>query len=142
MRRPPRPPTVPLLDNELLGRISVAGGFSAVAALVVMLAEPGSAQHAQWFAYTMLVCAQVVRAYANRSLRTPLHRLPPNTFLLAAALIVVAIQVAIPFVPPLAEAFRATPLALNEWLVVAAVALAPAVVAEVWRTLRGTRWVA
>ena len=59
-----------------------------------------------------------------------------------AALIVVTIQIAIPYVPALAEAFRATPLALNEWLVVAVVALAPAVVAEVWRTLRGTRWVA
>ena len=90
----------------------------------------------------LLVCAQVVRAYANRSLRVPLHRLAPNRFLVAACIGVVLIQVAIPYVPPLAEAFRATPLTIEDWLLVVVVALAPAVVAEVVRTTRGALWVA
>ena len=107
-----------------------------------MLAQPGSADHARWLAYTSLVCAQVVRAYANRSLRTPVYRLRPNGFLLAAVLVVLGIQVLIPYVPPLAEAFHATPLEPGDWLVVIAIALVPAVVAEIWRTVRGTRWVA
>jgi Ca2+-transporting ATPase len=141
-RRPPRRRDVPLLDNELLLRIAVAGGYSAVAALIVMLAQPGSADHARWLAYTSLVCAQVVRAYANRSLRTPVYRLPPNGFLLLAVLVVLAIQFLIPYVPPLAEAFRATPLEPGDWLVVFVIALVPAIVAEAWRTVRGTRWVA
>ena len=142
MRRPPRRRAIPLLDDELLARITVAGGFSAVAALAIMVTSPGSDDHARWLAYTTLVAAQVVRAYANRSLHIPLHRLRPNGFLLAAALVVLLIQVAIPYVPPLAEAFRATPLAANEWVVVAVVAFAPLLVAEAWRTVRGTRWVA
>jgi magnesium-transporting ATPase (P-type) len=83
-----------------------------------------------------------VRAYANRSLHVPLHRLSRNSFLLAACLLVLTIQVAIPFVPALADAFRATPLALGEWAIVALVALAPAVLAEAVRTARGRTWVA
>jgi magnesium-transporting ATPase (P-type) len=142
MRRPPRTRGAPLLSNELLGRIAGAGGFSAVAALAVMATHDGSADHARWVAFTVLVCGQVVRAYSNRSLHVPLHRLNRNGFLLAACVLVVAIQVLIPFVPALADAFRATPLAMEDWLIVAVVAFAPAVLAEIVRTTRGRVWVA
>jgi Ca2+-transporting ATPase len=142
MHRPPRRRNVPLLTNELLGRISIAGGFSAVAALIVMITHPGSAEHTRWLAYTVLVCAQAVRANANRSLRIPIHRLPPNWFLIAAGLIVIGIQAAIPQVPLLAEAFRATPLDASDWAIVAVIALAPALLAEAVRTVTGRTWVA
>ncbi|HSL77327.1 MAG TPA: HAD-IC family P-type ATPase, partial [Candidatus Limnocylindrales bacterium] len=142
MTRPPRPRHRPLLDAPLLARIAVAGGFSAVAALMLMLSHDGSEDHVRWLAYTALVVAQVVRAYANRSLSRPVVTLRPNGLLLAACLAVVAVQVVIPFIPPLAEAFRATPLLLADWLFVAVVALAPTVVAEVIRATTGREWVA
>ncbi len=142
MRRPPRRRGVPLLTNDLLGRIVVAGTYSAVAALVVMVAHPGTAEHARWLAYTCLVCAQAVRANANRSVREPIHRLPPNLFLLAAGLAAIAIQAAIPYVPLLAEAFHATPLDLSDWAIVAVIALLPAILAETVRTVTGRTWVA
>jgi Ca2+-transporting ATPase len=142
MQRAPRDRRIPLLSNEILARIVGAGGFSAVAALVIMVTHPGTPEHARWLAYTTLVCAQVVRAYANRSLTIPLHRLGRNTFLIVAALVVIVIQVAIPYLPPLAEAFRATPLEPDDWAVVAVVALAPAFLAEVIRTARGRLWIA
>jgi Ca2+-transporting ATPase len=142
MRRPPRRRGVPLLTNGLLGRITVAGSYSAVAALIVMASHPGTAEHARWLAYTSLVCAQAVRANANRSVREPIHRLPPNWFLLAAGLGVIAIQVVIPYVPILAEAFHATPLDLADWLIVAVIALVPAILAETVRTVTGRTWVA
>jgi P-type Ca2+ transporter type 2C len=142
MRRPPRDRSVPLLSREILARIAGAGGFSAVAALVIMATHDGTPEHARWLAYTTLVSAQVVRAYANRSLTIPLHRLGRNTFLLAAGLFVLAIQVAIPLIPPLAEAFQATPLTPDDWAIVAVVALAPAVLAEVIRTRHRGQWVA
>jgi Ca2+-transporting ATPase len=142
MRRPPRRQGVALLSAELLARIAVAGGFSAVAALWLMLNHDGSEDHTRWLAYTALVCAQVVRAYANRSLRTPLHRLPANGLLLAACILVVVVQAVIPYVPGVADAFRATPLALDDWAIVAVIAVAPALVAELIRTARRTVWVA
>jgi Ca2+-transporting ATPase len=143
MRRAPRRPDRPLLTNGLLARIAVAGGFSAVAALAVMLASPGGPDHARWLAYTALVAGQCVRAYANRSLTAPLHRLGTNGFLLAACVTVLMIQAVIPLVPPLAEAFRAAPLGGADWALVAAIALGPAILAQAVRVVRpGVTWVA
>jgi len=143
MRRPPRPRGVPLLTNPLLLRIAVAGGFSAVAALVLVAGHGGGEDHARWLAYTALVCGQAVRAYANRSLSSPVHRLRPNGVLALMVVLVIVVQAAIPYVPPLAEAFRATPLDALDWALVALVALTPAVVAEVAGAVRrSTVWVA
>jgi Ca2+-transporting ATPase len=142
MRRPPRNPAVPLLSAGLLGRIALAGAFTAVAALWLMETHDGSAEHARWLAYSALVFGQLVRAYANRSLRTPVHRIGPNRFLLAMCVVVVVIQAAIPFIPGVAEAFRATPLDAADWILVAAIALAPALVAEAVRSVRRSVWVA
>ena len=75
-----------------------------------MLTDGGDFEHAAWLAYTTLVVSQCVRAYSNRSLREPIHRLGRNGFLLGACLLAVAIQALIPYVPALAEAFHATPL--------------------------------
>ena len=142
MRRRPRRQGQPLLTGGLLGRIAFAGGFSAVAALFVMVTHPGGPAHAQWLAYTILVCGQAVRSYANRSIREPIWRLPANRFLLAATAGATGIQVIIPSVPFLADAFRATPLDLSDWAVVALIALAPAVVAQVVRGVTARTWVA
>jgi Ca2+-transporting ATPase len=143
MERRPRPRTLPLLDQGILMRIAGAGAFSAGAAFLLLVAHPGGFEHARWMAFTTLVVAQAVRAYANRSLSQPVHRLGGNLFLAIACLAAVVIQAAIPFVPPLAAAFRAIPLSATEWLLVGAIALAPAVVAELVRT-RSSRlaWVA
>jgi len=141
MRRPPRPRDEPLLSVPLLLRISLAGSFTALTALAAMAWHPGNADHVRWLAYTALVIGQVLRAYANRSLSQSVLRLRANGFLAAACLVAVAIQVAIPFLPPLADAFRASPLDAEEWAIVVLIALAPAVVAELIRRRRLT-WVA
>jgi len=53
----------------------------------------------------------------------------------------VVLDAAIPYIPPLADAFRAMPLSMMEWLLVAVIGLSPAVLAEIMRR-RGHRWVA
>ncbi len=144
MTRPPRHAERPLLTNDILVRLTGAGAFTAIAALVVMLNHDGGFDHAAWLAYTCLVVGQCVRAYWNRSIREPVHRLGRNGFLLGACLFAVAVQALIPSIPVLAEAFRATPLEASDWAIVAVVAFAPALLAEVVRTVRGGRtvWVA
>ena len=141
MRRPPRPRDRPLLTANLLTKISAAGGFSAVAALVLVMTHDGTSEHARWLAYTALVVAQAVRAYTNRSLTVPVWRLPANGFLLAACLLVVGIQVLIPSVPALATAFHASPLDPFDWVLVAIVAFAPALVAQLLRAATAREWV-
>jgi len=144
MTRRPRHAERPLLTNGILGGIGAAGAFTAVAALALMLLRGGNFTHAAWLAYTTLVVSQCVRAYWNRSIREPLHRLGRNAFLLAACVAAIAIQVVIPYIPQLADAFNATHLDAYDWVLVALIAFAPALVAEVARTLRkGSRiWVA
>lgn len=142
MRVPPRPRSKPLLDNGLLVRIGLAGGFSALAALVIMELHPGGFEHARWLAYSALVAGQAVRANANRSLRLPVLTLRPNPLLLVGGVVTVAVQALIPYLPPVAAAFRATPLDPSDWLLVAVVALLPAVAAELIRTVGRRRWVA
>ncbi len=144
MTRPPRHADRPLLTNGILARLTGAGAFTAIAALVVVLGHPGGFDHAAWLAYTCLVVGQCVRAYWNRSIREPVHRLGTNGFLLGACLVAVVVQALIPSIPGLADAFRATPLDASDWVIVLAVAFAPALVAEVIRTAgRGrTVWVA
>ena len=109
-----------------------------------MLTHGGTFDHAAWLAYTTLVIAQCVRAYANRSLREPIHRLRPNGFLMLACLGAAAIQALIPYVPGVADAFHATPLDAQDWLLVLGVAFAPAVAAEIvrWRGRGQRMWVA
>jgi len=141
MRRAPRVVGAPLLDRPLLARIAVAGSFSAVAALWLLGGRGDDPQHARWLAYTALVCAQAVRAYSNRSLTASLRQLGPNWFLLGACVMAIVIQALIPLVPALAEAFDAVSLDLADWLVVAGVALAPALLAQAVREA-GRRWVA
>jgi Ca2+-transporting ATPase len=142
MSRPPRPRTKPLLDVGILLRICGAGGFSAVAALVLMQQHSPSFEHARWLAYTALVVGQVVRANANRSLAYPVLLRRPNPLLLLGGILCVAIQIVIPFVPALAEAFQATPLDLADWGLVAIVALVPALFAEAYRAVLRRPWVA
>jgi Ca2+-transporting ATPase len=142
MSRPPRPRTRPLLDWTILSRICLAGGFSAVAALCLIEQHGADFTHARWLAYTALVVGQVVRANANRSLAYPVLLRRPNTLLLGGGILCVAVQIVIPFVPPLREAFQATPLDAFDWLLVATVALAPALFAEAYRAIRHRPWVA
>jgi Ca2+-transporting ATPase len=142
MQRPPRSATEPLLTTNLLTRIALAGGFSAVAALILIETHGEGADHARWLAYTALVCAQAVRAYANRSIREPVHRLGRNGVLLAACIGTVVIQALIPYIPPIRDAFRAIPLDPFDWLLVAVVAVLPAILAETIRTVRRSVWVA
>jgi Ca2+-transporting ATPase len=141
MHRPPRPSGEPLLTNRLLARIVLAGSFTAVATLAVVELDADTADHVRWLAYTALVVGQAVRAYANRSLEGSILRLRTNWFLAVTCLAVIAIQASIPFIAPLADAFRASPLHATEWGLVALIALLPALVAEGLRRL-GLTWVA
>jgi Ca2+-transporting ATPase len=142
MQRPPRPRTKPLLDWSILARIGLAGGFSAVAALWLLETHGGTFEHVRWIAFTALVVGQVVRANANRSLAYPVLLRRPNGLLLAGGIFCIAVQVAIPFVPAIRDAFQATQLDAFDWLLVAVIALVPAAFAELYRAIRHRPWVA
>jgi Ca2+-transporting ATPase len=142
MRRRPRPTAEPLMTSRILAGVALAGGISALGALALLLVSAGGLEHQRWLAFTTLVLAQAVRANGNRSLGRPTWTLSPNRLLAAAAIAVVAVQVLIPFVPALADAFRASPLGATEWALVLAVAVGPWLLAEVARSRARIPWVA
>jgi Ca2+-transporting ATPase len=142
MRRPPRPRDVPLLTRGLLARIAVAGSVTAVAALLLMSWHGGGLDHGRWLAFSALVYAQLIRAYANRSLVHPVWSLRPNGFLAVACVTAGVVQFLIPSVPLLADAFRATPLDGLDLALIALVAVVPAIVAEVARRRGRVPWIA
>ena len=142
MEMPPRPRTRPLLDWGIIARICLAGGFSAVAALYLIEQHSPDFTHARWLAYTALVIGQVVRANANRSLSYPALFRRPNRLLLLGGLVCVLVQIAIPYVPGISSAFQATPLDALDWTLVVAIALIPAIIADIYRGLRHEPWVA
>jgi len=141
MHRPPRPRRQHLLDLPLLGNVTLVGGFTALAAFVVLVSAPGDFEHVRWLAFTILVVGQVFRAYTNRSLVVPISRLGTNGLMAAMAGLALLTQLAIPFLPGMADAFRASPLDVFEWLLVISIAGAPVLAAEVLRDA-GARWVA
>ena len=122
------------MTSGLLVRVAVAGAVTAIAALALLIGIGGDAGPARWVAFTALVFGQLVRAYANRSLIHSLRGLPANGFLAIACLVGGLVHLAIPYVPPLAEAFRATPLDGLELALVALIEIVPAVVAETVRS--------
>lgn len=142
MDLPPRPRDVPLLTGGLLARIAFAGGVTAVAALAMMEWHGGGFDHARWLAFNVLVFGQLVRAYENRSLVHPIRTLGRNGFLALACITAGIVQLLIPYLPALAEAFRATRLDALDLGLIALIAFAPALVAEVVRTTRRSVWVA
>jgi hypothetical protein len=66
----------------------------------------------------------------------------PNLLLLAGGILCIVVQVAIPFVPAVRDAFEATQMDAFDWLLVAVIALAPALFAEIYRAVRHRPWVA
>jgi Ca2+-transporting ATPase len=126
----------------MLLRICLAGGFSAFAALALIEQHSPNFEHARWLAYTALVVGQVIRANANRSLAYPVLLRRPNALLLLGGVVCVTLQVAMPFIPGVSDAFQATPLDAMDWLLVAVIALAPALFAEAYRGIRRKPWVA
>ena len=141
MTRPPRPISQPLLTRGLLGpdrrgrRIQRCG--RPWAHVDGPDRDGGSGSRTPRWSAVRRSAPTRIAACASRSIGCPATRL-----LLIACVLVVVVQATIPFVPPLADAFRAVPLSAPDWLLVAAVALAPAVVAQLVRARRRTTWVA
>jgi Ca2+-transporting ATPase len=141
MRRPARPRDVPLLTRGILLRVAFAGGVTALASLGLMI-WAGGGDEGRWLAFNALVFGQLVRAYANRSLDHPVSGLSMNRFLLVACVVMGLIQLSIPYIAPLAETFRASPLDPTELALIAVIAVVPAIAADVIRRLTRTVWVA
>jgi Ca2+-transporting ATPase len=133
MRRPPRDPRQPLLTWSLGARMLAEGACLAAGVLsaytwVVLHEGPGPRAHT--VAFVALVLVHPLQAMHCRSAGERWWRLPPNRLLWAALGALVAVQWGAVSWPPLAGLLGTVPLAIGDWLLVAAAVVWPVAILE------------
>lgn len=144
MERPPRKNTGSLFGDGLGGRILLEGVMIGVLALLafgighVYFDKENGYAVGRTMAFAVLSLSQLVHAFNMRG-EGSLGKLPfcSNKWLLMAFLVGVLLQTVVIMVPALAGIFQVVPLNGEQWLLTAALALAPLPLVElekaVWR---------
>lgn len=132
MERPPRKNTGSLFGDGLGGRILLEGVMIGVLALLafgighVYFDQEDGYAVGRTMAFAVLSLSQLVHAFNMRG-EGSLGKLPfcSNKWLLMAFVVGVALQCVVIMMPPLAGVFQVVPLNGEQWLLTAALALAP-----------------
>lgn len=132
MERPPRKNTGSLFGDGLGGRILLEGVMIGVLALLafgighVYFDQENGYAVGRTMAFAVLSLSQLVHAFNMRG-EGSLGKLSfcSNKWLLMAFVVGVALQCVVIMMPPLAGIFQAVPLNGEQWLLTAALALAP-----------------
>jgi Ca2+-transporting ATPase len=139
MSRPPRRPDEAILSSRFLARIFGYGALITLATLAAFLwGLQTSAAHASTVTFMTLSFAQIAHLGNARSEREVLSpgRAGANRFALAGAGISIALQITAALLPPLAKLLHLTSLATMDWIVIVALALAPAVIGQGVKLIR------
>jgi magnesium-transporting ATPase (P-type) len=136
LERPPRDPSEPIFDAQMLERTFVTAATMAATSYAVFssaLARDTTLADARNAALLTLVLAETIQAGNSRSeLRSALTLAPArNTFLLAGSLAALGIHVAAMHLPLVQRVLHLEPVADHDWALAAAGALILFVVAEV-----------
>jgi P-type Ca2+ transporter type 2C len=142
MRQPPRDPRAAILSTRMLwatvGYAVLIAGVS-VAAFVWGLSGPSGANgRARSLTFMTLALAQVFHLGNARSDLpvTALGRALRNRFAVGAVVFTVGLQLLAASLPPLARLLRIEPLAVQDWAVITALSLIPAVVGQTLKWAR------
>lgn len=142
MERPPRKNTGSLFGDGLGGRILLEGVMIGVLALLafgighVYFDQEDGYAVGRTMAFAVLSLSQLVHAFNMRG-EGSLRKLPfcSNKWLLMAFVVGVALQCVVIMMPPLAGIFQVVPLDWEQWLLTAALALAPLPLVELEKAI-------
>jgi potassium/sodium efflux P-type ATPase len=129
MRRPPRPPTEPLITRPLLLRVLFVSALMMVGAFIAFewqLNRSGSMEAARTAAVNFLVAGQVAYLFSSRRYvahSLDLQALIGNRVALYASSGLVLMQLAFTYAPPMQALFRTAPLDAQAWLLIVGLAL-------------------
>ncbi len=145
MQRPPRSPAEPLITRSMLARIifvSLLMGVTAFGIFEWELARGSSLELARTAAVNMLAFAELaylfhVRSYTASALhRTLLHG---NPVALAVAILLILLQLAFTYAPPLQSLLASAPLPPSSWAMILGLSLAVFAAIEIekwlWRRM-------
>jgi P-type Ca2+ transporter type 2C len=142
MRRPPRPPQEGVFAHGLGSHVVWVGVLMAALALgtEAWFFEPGSV-HWRTMVFTVLTFSQLAHVLAVRSARTSLFTqgLLSNAPLTGAVTLMVALQLAVLYVPALNEVFATEPLNLVELAAALSVSSLVFVAVEIEKCIKRTR---
>lgn len=142
MERPPRKNTGSLFGDGLGGRILLEGVMIGVLALLafgighVYFDQENGYAVGRTMAFAVLSLSQLVHAFNMRG-EGSLGKLPfcSNKWLLMAFVVGVVLQCVVIMMPPLAGIFQVVPLNGEQWLLTAALALAPLPLVELEKAI-------
>ncbi|HEX6132417.1 MAG TPA: HAD-IC family P-type ATPase [Longimicrobiales bacterium] len=146
MERPPRDPQEAILSGAFVRRI----GFYALLITAATLGafvwalrdDAVDMPRAVTVAFVTLALAQTLHLANARGGGPALHwrRIISNRWALGAAVLTVALQMLAVYFSPLARVLGVVPLPASDWLIIAPLALIPAVVGQALAGGRGTRY--
>ncbi|MET9232270.1 HAD-IC family P-type ATPase [Lentzea sp. NPDC003310] len=144
MKRPPLPPSLPLLTRQLVGRIVFVSAIllaCAFGAFRWQLSTGASLEVARTVAVNVFVGAQIAYLANCRSLERWRPSTGPNRWLLVGVALTVALQLLLTYVPFMNQLFHTAPLGWQPWLVVFMLSVAAYLVVELekWRQRRRNR---
>jgi Ca2+-transporting ATPase len=146
LTRPPRRPEAQLIDWELLKRIAFIGCLTAAVALSAFAYAwytNGRLEEARDAAFSVLVIAELLRAFGARSEVKTIWQVGPlsNLRLLAIVAASLALQLAIHHIPALQMLFGTEPISLRRCVAWLALGALPVTVLEMQKVLQRTRQV-
>ncbi|MGE5387177.1 MAG: cation-translocating P-type ATPase [Betaproteobacteria bacterium] len=128
MARPPRHPDSPVLDTALIRRIVLVSLLLLAGAFGLFLRElerGGSLAEARTVAINVFVLVETLYLFNCRSLTTGFWRQGffSNRWLLGGVALMLGLQLALTYWPPLNAVFKTAPIGLAQWLEIFAAAL-------------------
>ncbi|HKY72079.1 MAG TPA: cation-translocating P-type ATPase [Nitrospira sp.] len=136
MKREPRRPDAMLLDGKRFLAVGLEGLMLSVIALGAFVYSlygwQQTVEQARTVAFTVMVVAQLVHAFNCRSERLSLFQvgLGSNRPLLWAFLLSLVMQLAVLTIPAASSIFKAAPLPVQDWELMAAMVLLPLIIVE------------
>lgn len=142
LHEPPRPLRAPIISGQQWLRIFLLAAVIGLSALAVFLMEirtDARREHVLAMTLTTIALGEWLSAFAFRARRTSLFRMFwTNALLWPTLVMVVAMHLAILYLPALAEVFHVAPLSLADWALVLAFGLPVLVVEEMRKAI--VRW--
>ncbi|MBB5960449.1 cation-transporting ATPase F [Saccharothrix tamanrassetensis] len=138
MRRPPLPPSLPLLTRALVHRILLVSAVLLAGSFAAFHLSGGPLDEARTVAVNVFVAAQIAYLFNCRSLEQlrPRVGLRRNPWLLVGVTVTIALQLAFTYLPAMNTLFHTAPIGWSAWAAVVALAVVAYGVVELekwWR---------
>jgi Ca2+-transporting ATPase len=144
MEKPPRPPTEPIINHQMMLGIAVQTvaitTITLLAYWIGLKTHPEASEYAETMAFVSLSFSELLRAFTARSENYPILKIGvfTNRSMNWAVISSVVLLLAVVYTPFLNQIFNTVPLGLAQWQYVLPLLFVPALTAEItkWFTSR------